>query len=43
MPGNDSPSYVRIQESNINLGDRMQSDQLPSNAAGHVIPSVLSN
>ena len=26
-----------------NLVDRMQSDQLPSNGAGHVIPSVLSN
>ena len=28
---------------NTNLFDRMQSDMLPWNAAGHVILSVLSN
>ena len=43
-PGNcGSPCVLLIQESNTNLVDRMQSDQLPWNVAGHVIPSDFSN
>ena len=42
-PSNDDPSRVRIQESIANLVDRMQFALLPLNAAGHMIPSVLSN
>ena len=43
MPGNDGPSCVRIHKLNANLIDRMHPGQLPFNAAGHVLPSALSN
>ena len=43
VPGNGSPSRVRIQESNENHFDRMPFNLLPLNVTSHVIPSVLSN
>ena len=41
--GNKGPSGVGIQQSFPDLVDRMRFGYLPSNAASHAIPTVLSN
>ena len=43
MPSNDGQLCIPIQESNTNFIDRMQSDQLLSNVASHLIPSISKN
>ena len=43
MPSNGGPSCIRIQESNTNLIDPMQSDWLLFNVSSHVIPADFPN